>query len=211
MTDIYLRAVNSDVTLRDPTQADNSGGVTGTVASTSANDAAFAIGTTAVHGSTARTNAADVLASAGATAVLGTLARASANDTLSAVGSLTVSGAASIGVLDNMAGTGSPIVRGVGDAITGMGIVEAMGIAGTSVPAPTTKTKASGRRGYIIRGRRLMLTRDELAWHMAQEVALHIAQEAAPTKAKPAKPPAKPVEIRNVQFEDEDAELLLML
>lgn len=69
-------------------------GVTGTSATTNANDTSAASGTTTILGTLARTNANDTCAASGAVggAVVGTSATTNANDTSAASGSTTITG-----------------------------------------------------------------------------------------------------------------------
>lgn len=93
------------------------GGVTGTSATTNANDTSAASGTTTVVGTSATTNANDTSAASGSvgSAVTGTSATTNANDTSSASGTTTVVGtSATTNANDTSAASGS-----VGGGVTG--------------------------------------------------------------------------------------------
>lgn len=82
--------------------------ITGTLATTNADDTSAASGTTTVVGTLAKTNANDTSAAAGTTTVLGTLARTNANDTSAASGATTVVGTlATTNANDTLAASGS--------------------------------------------------------------------------------------------------------
>lgn len=61
-------------------------GVSGSLATTNANDTLSAVGATTITGSLARTNANDTLSAAGSPVISGSLSRTNANDTLAASG-----------------------------------------------------------------------------------------------------------------------------
>ncbi len=92
-------------------------GVSGSLATTNANDTLSAAGATTITGSLARTNANDTLSAAGSTTVSGSLARTNANDTLAA------SGAAG-------AITGTLAVTNNNDTLSAFGVV----VGGSDVP-----------------------------------------------------------------------------
>lgn len=77
----------ADRTIWVPVSA-GGGGVTGTLATTNANDTSSAAGTTTVVGTLAKTNANDTSSASGTTTVTGTLATTNANDTSAASGSV---------------------------------------------------------------------------------------------------------------------------
>lgn len=105
------------LTLGQISGAGGSPGVSGSLATTNANDTLSAAGATTIVGSLARTNANDTLASSGSTTIVGTLARTNANDTLSA------SGAAG-------AITGAVAVTNANDTLSASGVV----VGGSDVP-----------------------------------------------------------------------------
>lgn len=83
-------------------------GITGTLATTNANDTLSAAGTTTVLGALAKTNANDTSSAAGTTTVLGTLARTNSNDTSAAAGTTTILGTlAKTNANDTLAASGS--------------------------------------------------------------------------------------------------------
>jgi hypothetical protein len=91
------------------------GGVSGTLATTNANDTSAATGTTTVTGTLAKTNANDSSSASGTTTVTGTLARTNANDTSAASGTTTVTGTlAKTNANDSVSASGD-----VGGNITG--------------------------------------------------------------------------------------------
>jgi hypothetical protein len=78
-SDTYSNVVVGDVTT-------DAAAVSGTLATTNANDTSAASGTTTVVGTLARTNANDAVIASGTTTVVGTLARTNANDSVAASG-----------------------------------------------------------------------------------------------------------------------------
>lgn len=89
--------------------------ITGTLATTNANDTSAAAGTTTILGTLAKTNANDTSSAAGTTTVLGALAKTNANDTSAAAGTTTVLGTlATTNANDTLAASGS-----VGGAVSG--------------------------------------------------------------------------------------------
>lgn len=91
------------------------GGVSGTLATTNANDTSAASGTTTVTGTLAKTNANDSSSASGTTTVTGTLATTNANDTSAASGSPVV-----VGTLATTNANDSVVASGdVGGNITG--------------------------------------------------------------------------------------------
>jgi len=112
-----------------------SSGVSGTLATTNANDISAASGTTTVTGTLARTNANDTSAASGTTTVLGALARTNANDTLAASGSAGSSG--STGTLartnanDTSAAAGTTTVTGTLAKTNANDSIAASGAVGT--------------------------------------------------------------------------------
>lgn len=95
--------------------AGTSSGVTGTLATTNANDTLAASGTTTIVGALAKTNANDTSAASGTTTIVGTLAKTNANDSVSASGTTTVVGAlATTNANDTLSASGS-----VGSAVSG--------------------------------------------------------------------------------------------
>jgi len=90
-----------------------SSGVTGTLATTNANDTVVAAGSTTIVGTLARTNADDTSAASGSTTIVGTLARTNANDTVVATGHTTVTGTlAYTNINDTSAALGSTTIIG---------------------------------------------------------------------------------------------------
>jgi len=89
--------------------------ITGTLATTNANDTLAASGTTTIVGTLARTNSNDTSAASGTTTIVGSLARTNANDTVSASGTTTVTGSlARTNANDTVVASGS-----VGSAVSG--------------------------------------------------------------------------------------------
>lgn len=92
------------------------GGISGTLATTNANDTSAASGTTTVLGTLARTNASDTSAASGTTTILGTVAATNGDDTAAASG--TVGSSGSTGTVnytnanDTAAATGTTTVIG---------------------------------------------------------------------------------------------------
>jgi hypothetical protein len=114
-----------------------SSGVSGSVATTNANDTSAASGTTTVTGSLARTNANDTSAASGSTTVTGSLARTNANDTSSASGTTTVTGSlATTNANDTISASGA-----VGSDVTGT--VNATNANDTSAASGTTTVTGS--------------------------------------------------------------------
>ena len=88
-----ITGVIATTNANDALSAAGSTTILGTLARTNANDTSAATGTTTVTGSLAKTNADDTLAASGsAGAVTGTLAATNANDTAAADGTTTVTG-----------------------------------------------------------------------------------------------------------------------
>jgi hypothetical protein len=138
------------------------GSVSGTLASTNANDTLVAAGTTTVTGTLADTNNNDTLAASGTTTVTGTLASSNNNDTLAASGSVgsAVSGTlASTNNNDTLAASGSPVIVGTlastnaNDSLVASGTTtivgslsttnnnDTMSASGTSGTPPTTRSQ----------------------------------------------------------------------
>lgn len=86
------KTVSDDVLSQAIIISEAASGSSGTAATTNANDASSAAGTTTVTGSLARTSANDAGSASGTTTVVGTLARTSANDAAAASGTTTVIG-----------------------------------------------------------------------------------------------------------------------
>jgi hypothetical protein len=150
----------------DTSSASGTTTVTGTLARTNANDAASSSGTTTVVGSLARTNAADASTGSGTTTVTGTLARTNASDTSSAAGS---------------AGspTGTVAYTNNSDSATAFG----------STPGPTTSGAPGMRRPWVayINGKRVVGDIFEI-----QAMVEALAEEAAERDVAQAKPTKKP-------------------
>lgn len=111
-----------------------SSGVSGTSASTNANDTASAVGATTVIGTVAKTNANDTSSAAGTTSVTGTVAKANANDTVSASGAVGggVSGAvAATNVNDTATAAGAVTIVGSVARTNTNDTVTASGVAGS--------------------------------------------------------------------------------
>lgn len=110
------------------------GGVSGTVATTNANDTLNASGTPIIVGTSARTNANDTSTASGTPIIVGTLARTNANDTSSAsggVGATSVSGtSATTNANDTSTASGSPVVNGTSATTNANDAPSAQGWAG---------------------------------------------------------------------------------
>jgi len=97
----------SDVRFYIPVSV-SGGGVTGTLATTNANDTVVATGSTTIVGTLARTNADDTSAASGSTTIVGTLVYSNANDTVVASGHTTVTGTlAYTNINDSVVASGS--------------------------------------------------------------------------------------------------------
>ncbi len=130
--------------------------VTGSLASTNANDTSSASGTTTAVGSLATTNANDTSSASGSTTVAGSLATTNANDTVSASGDVggTVSGSVSYtNVNDSVAATGTTTVVGslaqtnVNDTVSASGTTTIVGTLNTVNSNDTVV--ASGASGSV--------------------------------------------------------------
>jgi hypothetical protein len=94
-------------------QTPQAGGVTGTSATTNANDTSAASGTTTVVGTSAASNANDASSASGTTTVVGSSATTNANDTSAASGTPTIQGSsATTNADDTSSASGSPILVG---------------------------------------------------------------------------------------------------
>ncbi len=134
----------------------STGGVTGALAATNANDASAAAGTTTILGALARTNANDASAAAGATTVLGTLAKTNADDTLAASGAAGSDVSGSVNVTnanDALAGAGTTTVTGAlartnaNDTSSAAGTTTVLGTLATTNANDTLA--ASGAAGAV--------------------------------------------------------------
>lgn len=171
------------------------GGVTGTLATTNADDTSAASGTTTVIGTSAPTNANDTSAASGTTTIVGTLAATNADDTAAASGSVggDVTGTvAYTNADDTSAATGTTTVTGTvaytnaddGVAASGWaGIVSGtVNVTNSDDTASASGTVSGGarrhagfrreqvRKGYIIKDKRYWLTEDELMALVAQQL-----------------------------------------
>jgi len=130
---IGVYAENLTVTFDSWRAEDLTSGVSGSSATTNANDTSSASGTTTVTGASARTAGNDSASAAGTTTVLGTAARTNADDTGSASGSVggAVSGTAAVTAADDTAAaSGTTAVTGAVSATAGNDTATASGAAG---------------------------------------------------------------------------------
>lgn len=130
---IGVYAENLTVTFDSWQAEDLTSGVSGSSATTNANDTSSASGTTTVTGASARTAGNDSASAAGTTTVLGTAARTNADDTGSASGSVggAVSGTAAVTAADDTAAaSGTTAVTGAVSATAGNDTATASGAAG---------------------------------------------------------------------------------
>lgn len=134
-----------------------SSGVSGTSATTNANDTSSASGTTTVTGTSATTNAADTSSASGTTTVVGTSATTNAADTSSASGSVGggVSGtSATTNANDTSSASGTTTVVGTSATTNSNDSVSAAGwagsVSGTSATTNANDTaSASGSGGTV--------------------------------------------------------------
>jgi hypothetical protein len=151
VSDTYSNVVVGDVTT-------DAAAVSGTLATTNANDTSAASGTTTVVGTLARTNANDAVSASGTTTVVGTLARTNANDSLSASGSVggAVSGTvAYTNANDTSAASGTTTVTGTVARTNANDSVAASGAAGAvtgtvAVTNANDSVSASGTAGGLL-------------------------------------------------------------
>lgn len=142
--------------------APSSGGSTGTLATTNANDTSAASGTTTVVGTLAKTNANDTSAASGTTTVVGTLATTNANDSVAASGS--VGSAGSSGSLaytnanDTSAASGTTTVTGTVAYTNANDSVSASGSGGTTAAA------VGLQHGFEVRTARRLEKPDSRLW-----------------------------------------------
>lgn len=127
-----------------PPIASSVSGVSGTLATTNADDTLAASGTTTVVGALARTNANDTSAAAGTTTILGTLARTNANDTSVASGTTTVLGTlARTNANDSSAASGTTTVLGTLATTNANDTLAASGSVGGSISGTLATTNAN--------------------------------------------------------------------
>jgi hypothetical protein len=138
---------------------DAGSGVSGTLATTNADDTLAASGTTTVTGTLARTNADDTSAASGTTTVTGSLAYTNANDTLAASGSVgsPVDGdLATTNADDSLAASGTTTVIGTLATTNAADTLSASGTTTVTGASATTNADdslaASGASGSDVTG-----------------------------------------------------------
>jgi len=149
-SDTYSNVVVGDVTT-------DAAAVSGTLATTNANDTSAASGTTTVVGTLARTNANDAVSASGTTTIVGTLARTNANDSVAASGFVggAVSGTvAYTNANDTSAASGTTTVTGTVARTNANDSVAASGAAGAvtgavAVTNANDSVSASGTAGGL--------------------------------------------------------------
>ena len=122
-------------------------GVTGTSATTNANDTSNATGTVTIAGTSATTNAADTSTASGTVTntVTGTSTTTNANDTSTASGTVTIVGtSATTNANDTSNATGTVTIAGTSATTNANDISTASGDSGT--PAPTDDVSHGGLR-----------------------------------------------------------------
>jgi hypothetical protein len=137
----------ANVAAPDPYLFDGGGGaagVTGTSATTNANDTSSASGTTTIVGTSATTNANDTSSASGTTKILGTSATTNANDTSSASGTTKILGAsATTNANDTSAASGTTKVVGTSATTNANDTSSASGSVGSSVSGTVAYTNAN--------------------------------------------------------------------
>jgi len=121
--------------------------VTGTSATTNANDTSTASGTVTIVGSSATTNAADTSSASGKVTIVGASATANANDTSTASGTVTstVTGTSTTtNANDTSSATGTVTIVGTSATTNANDTSTASGSSGT--PAPTDDVSHGGLR-----------------------------------------------------------------
>jgi len=133
-----------------------SSGVSGTLATTNANDTVAASGTTTIVGTLAKTNAADTVSASGTTTVTGTLAKTNANDSVvasGAVGSSITGTVATTNANDTSAASGTTTVTGLlaktntNDSVSASGTTTIVGSLATT--NANDSVVASGAAGAV--------------------------------------------------------------
>jgi hypothetical protein len=133
-----------------------SSGVSGTLATTNANDTVSASGTTTIVGTLAKTNAADTVSASGTTTVTGTLAKTNANDSVvasGAVGSSITGTVATTNANDTSAASGTTTVTGslaktnTNDSVSASGTTTIVGSLATT--NANDSVVASGAAGAV--------------------------------------------------------------
>lgn len=141
---------------RTVVQAVAGSGVSGTLATTNANDTSAASGSTTITGTVARTNANDTSAASGSTTITGTLARTNANDTSAASGSVgQVSGSvARTNANDTSAASGTTTIVGTLARTNANDTSAASGWAGTisGTLARTNANDTAAAAGTVVGG-----------------------------------------------------------
>jgi hypothetical protein len=176
-----------------------SSGVSGTLATTNANDTVSASGTTTIVGTLAKTNAADTVSASGTTTVTGTLAKTNAND------SVVASGAAG-------AVTGTVAYTNANDTVSASGTAgnESTKVGGDDVP----------ERVEIYEKRKKRKKNDDALDSVlrdAMDKAMGREPVAKPVKQKPVEVIAEPeafefkVEKPSSYDDEEDEEYLLLM
>jgi len=127
-----------------PTSVSGGGSVTGTLATTNANDTITAVGSTTIIGTLARTNGNDTLVASGSTTIIGTLARTNANDTVVATGSAgAVSGTlATTNANDSIVAVGSTTILGTLARTNSNDLIAANGVVG-NITGTLARTNAN--------------------------------------------------------------------
>jgi hypothetical protein len=128
-----ITGTSATTNANDTSSASGTTTVVGTLARTNANDTGSASGTTTIVGTLAKTNADDTGAASGTTTVLGTLAKTNANDTVAASGSVPASGSAAVtNANDTSAAAGTTTVIGTAAVSNRNDTSQASGSGGTS-------------------------------------------------------------------------------